>query len=540
MHFFSETERQPTLTSFASTSSASTSMLASTSSCANSPPSPGISISTAPKSGSVGKKRKVENPTMTNFLVRTSSADKQNIDKQIAKAIFATNSSFRCVENVQVKKAIQLLRPGYTPPSRKTIATTLLDEIYAEEKDKCCSLLRGHSVNMSIDGWSNVHNEPVVCATITTEEGQAFLYETIDTSGQPHTSEYLTKICCDLISSCESQYGCIVRSFVTDNAANMACMRKSIEEKIVSRIITYGCSAHILNLLCKDLEIKNIKENVVQVVKYFRNNHLASAKYKQAGGKTLVLPSDVRWNSVPDCLEMYVSQWNILLKVCEENKEKIDNTIYQKVSNIGIKRSAEEYFNILKPISIALDTLQGKGASLSDAVEQWKKLEYIFEEEDLQLSVQQFKTFQRRYEQALTPYHFIAYMVDPSKQKYMLTADEKNLALETINEMYGNTGLLPLVIKFNARSLPFKNIMFSEEITKNVSGIQWWLSQSNDDPEIKKQIPVLKQFLCAIASSASVERVFSTFGLVHSDLRNRLGVEKAGKLVFLFKYYNEN
>ena len=43
------------------------------------------------------------------------------------------------------------------------------------------------------------------------------------------------------------------------------------------------------------------------------------------------------------------------------------------------------------------------------------------------------------------------------------------------------------------------------------------------------------------ASSASVERVFSTyFGFVHSKVRNRLGVEKAGKLVFLHKLLNEN
>jgi len=31
---------------------------------------------------------------------------------------------------------------------------------------------------------------------------------------------------------------------------------------------------------------------------------------------------------------------------------------------------------------------------------------------------------------------------------------------------------------------------------------------------------------------------FSSFGLVHSRLRNRLGVAKAGKLVFLFKLPN--
>jgi len=52
-------------------------------------------------------------------------------------------------------------------------------------------------------------------------------------------------------------------------------------------------------------------------------------------------------------------------------------------------------------------------------------------------------------------------------------------------------------------------------------------------------ISVANQLLTATASSAGVERVFSSFGLVHSKLRNGLGVEKAGKLVFLFKLLNK-
>ena len=44
--------------------------------------------------------------------------------------------------------------------------------------------------------------------------------------------------------------------------------------------------------------------------------------------------------------------------------------------------------------------------------------------------------------------------------------------------------------------------------------------------------------LTAVASSSGVERIFSTFGLVQSKLRNNLGNEKAAKLVFLFKEYN--
>ncbi|XP_071050922.1 uncharacterized protein [Onthophagus taurus] len=186
------------------------------------------------------------------------------------------------MDNQQVKKAIELLRPGYNPLSGKTISTTLLEQIYEEEKTKCRGSLTGCCVNISIDGWSNVRNEPIVCASITTETGHSFLYETIDTSENPHTSDYLTEIACNIISSCKSKYNCNVTSFVTDNAANMALMRKTLQEKLDPSIsvISYGCSAHLLNLLCKDLEVTNIKEHVTQIIKYFRNNQLTSLMEK--------------------------------------------------------------------------------------------------------------------------------------------------------------------------------------------------------------------------------------------------------------------
>ena len=101
---------------------------------------------------------------------------------------------------------------------------------------------------------------------------------------------------------------------------------------------------------------------------------------------------------------MYIVHWNILPQICEENKEKIDNTIFQKFSNIGLKCSAEEFKNFKTNIDCS-ECFTGK----SNAVEEWKKFENIFE--DLELLIHQHQKFQHRYEQALTPYHFIAYMI---------------------------------------------------------------------------------------------------------------------------------
>lgn len=187
---------------------------------------------------------------------------------------------------------------------------------------------------------------------------------------------------------------------------------------------------------------------------------------------------------------------------------------------------------------MGLDKLQKKNAFLSDAVEVWKELDRIFLEE-LELPLTQIQIFQNRYKQALTPYHFVAYILDITKTKFKLTSAEKDSALNIIQEMYENSGLLPLIIKLEAKIEPFPEVMFSEEVLSNVSALQWWVSQQNI-PDVAKLLHILKQFLCAVSSSASVERVFSTFGLVHSNLRNKLGVEKAGKLVFLYKYYNES
>ena len=48
-------------------------------------------------------------------------------------------------------------------------------------------------------------------------------------------------------------------------------------------------------------------------------------------------------------------------------------------------------------------------------------------------------------------------------------------------------------------------------------------------------VNLIIQLLQSPASSASIERVFSNFSFVHSKLRNRLGVERAAKLVFCYR-----
>ena len=60
--------------------------------------------------------------------------------------------------------------------------------------------------------------------------------------------------------------------------------------------------------------------------------------------------------------------------------------------------------------------------------------------------------------------------------------------------------------------------MFMPEILKNTDHLDWWK---------KQELMFDKKNLVS-----GIETIFSTFGLVHSKLRNGLHIEKAGKLVF--------
>ena len=95
-------------------------------------------------------------------------------------------------------------------------------------------------------------------------------------------------------------------------------------------------------------------------------------------------------------------------------------------------------------------------------------------------------------------------------------------------------------MKLRSRGSPFdKNCLFAPTTVKNVSPHTWWQNIDPSGSELDRSTrDVIANLHMSVASSALVERIFSTFGFVHSAVRNRLGIEKAGKLVFLFRVLN--
>lgn len=83
----------------------------------------------------------------------------------------------------EVERLFHLLRPGCKPPNEKAIGGKFLDTVYESVVETNKELLKGKVVCMTVDGWINIRQHPIVSATVTDDDGSLYLIDTIDTTG---------------------------------------------------------------------------------------------------------------------------------------------------------------------------------------------------------------------------------------------------------------------------------------------------------------------------------------------------------------------
>ena len=159
------------------------------------------------------KKQKSEHshrPSMDRFLYKTSPAEKELLDLQGARAFYACNIPFLAAENEHMKQYISMLRGGsYQIPSRKQLSTTLLDKVYTECKEILATNLKGKEVTLIQDGWSNVHNQPIIASCLH-DGTKSYFVRSVDTGSEKKTADYCTKSAEEEIKFVEEEYNCKV------------------------------------------------------------------------------------------------------------------------------------------------------------------------------------------------------------------------------------------------------------------------------------------------------------------------------------------
>ena len=62
-------------------------------------------------------------------------------------------------------------------------------------------------------------------------------------------------------------------------------------------LIVYGCAAHFIHLIEKEVSPRTVIAQIVEAQKYFRNHHLPQGLLREKGGKKPQIPNDTRWTS---------------------------------------------------------------------------------------------------------------------------------------------------------------------------------------------------------------------------------------------------
>ncbi|XP_047984673.1 uncharacterized protein LOC125225144 [Leguminivora glycinivorella] len=226
-----------------------------------------------------------DEPVMVESVTDNTFNEKE-ADKALARAIYVTGQPLSILEHPLWKRALQLLRPGYNPPSRKVLSTVLLDEEYADVKQKVTEKIEEANVlHLAADGWTNVRKDSIINIIIYTPK--PYFHSSIETRNNRHTAEYLSEKIGQTMNEIGSEK---FLGIITDNAANMKKCGKLLNEQY-ENTTWVGCLAHTLNLLISDvLKIEAIQEtfsSVVATVKSILHSNIFSAEFKKLQPKNL-------------------------------------------------------------------------------------------------------------------------------------------------------------------------------------------------------------------------------------------------------------
>jgi len=462
--------------------------------------------------------------------------------KKIAKFFYANNVAFNVANSKHFINMITTLRPGYNPPDNTQLSGRLLDDVLEEvELHLKHELSEQTSLTLILDGWTNNNNDSIFACSIHTGT-KAHLLRATDCGAEKKTAEFCANIGKACIEEIKEKYGQEIFAICADNENKMNAVSAKLK-LLYPHMITYGCSAHVINLCVKDIIPNILLEHVVKVQKHFRNKHNAHGWLTEKHGLMPQIPCDTRWNSQQECLRTFVANFHKYNEIRLEHMQEFDQQISNILTNAGIYAEASNLLKQLKILSEALNNLQSDTANLSDAVQIWL---HILNHEILEHYHPQLM---KRFQQNIQPFHLLAYITDPSKCfGEQLSAEQEELAEQWLLEMHPK--FLPYLLKLKIKDSDiFPAIMFNEDILSKFSAKKWWhvikqrvmKKTDNHNDNTATAVKEFCEFLMKLHScpptSASIERIFSSYGLIWSKLRNRLGAKKAENLVKIYKFF---
>lgn len=494
------------------------------------------------------KKNESISNNILNFCDKINQNEQKNIDILLARSIYASSSPLNLVENVYWKEFFKKIRPAYCPPSTHIISNRLLDDEYKRVKE-CTdnNILSAKVLGVMCDGWTNLRNESIVNFVVTTPN--PVFFKSISTSTNRHTGEKMAE---EIISVIEEIGQTKVFGIVTDNAKNMKKAWHLVNEKY-PHITAYGCVAHGLNLLVNDMMNLKLFNDVINegksVVNNIRRGHITNALFLQErknnkNSTALTLPVVTRWASVVVFLDSLLVNKQIIrsMSINEAIEKDLKPEVKKLISSANFWDKIYYFHQVVNPLAKWIKIIESDVPKLSSVPFIFKELETSFK--NTIQKCKYFKTEEKnimkalkiRKEFCISNIHNAAHLLDPKYLGKCLNTEEHSDAVEFIYQLSKKLDNLDVDAKqviadlchFKNKTGPFcKEYLWAA--INDTNGLNWWNAFCSEIELSKIAIKILS----LPATSAAVERTFSSYKDVHSLKRNRLTNERASKLVFI-------
>lgn len=177
---------------------------------------------------------------------------KAELDVALGKLFYRTGISFRVADSAVFRDFVALLDPEYSEvmPHARTISGALLNKQYDDSFSMIKDVINNcNDLSLITDGWTNTRGDHIVNFLVKAPGMESLFYKSKCTSGVSQTSE---QVAADMFEVLEELGPEKFVSVVTDNTNVNRAAWNLIEDKY-PRISAYGCAAHCVNLLVKDI-----------------------------------------------------------------------------------------------------------------------------------------------------------------------------------------------------------------------------------------------------------------------------------------------
>ncbi|CAI6376400.1 unnamed protein product [Macrosiphum euphorbiae] len=517
--------------------------------------------------------------SMSSYIIASkpiSISKSKAIDQQITRFIVKHFHPFSLVEQVEFRKLIKMLVPNYTVPTRKTVANSLLMQLYESVYQKVkLDVQNVSAVSITTDAWTSTNNQSFMSVTVHFINSDTQLCSRLlgcFSFTERHTSDELSKFLLSVVNDWGLEN--MVAAAVTDNAANIKSAIKNNGWRHIS------CFAHVLNIAVqKGLEsVHPIIAKVKSIVEYFKRSTLALNKLKnlqqQMGCEQLKLIQDckTRWNSTFHMIQRILKVKDSVLATLAVTNNELNNITSQEWELLSQCCNVLSIFN-----DVTEEVSAEKIVTISKVV-----LYYGFLDEHLTSNIYKNDTLHevekmatdiqnvlRAYFGNLEDKDVVAQSIilDPRFKKQGFSSDSKFLVAKTVlsrklqsirigteNTAAGPSTENPQTAQTATTSLLWKtfdnkvNSLIGQNnptvagiveldkylaetlIPRSMDPLQWWSERKHIYPRL---FEVVKRRLCIPGTSVPSERVFSKAGQVLTDFRSRLTTDKVEKIVFV-------